>query len=274
MHLMKQQAKRMIGIGLGLGIGLALFAGMSVRNATANVDKLTMITEKMLNAIDYYDSVEVTFEAQGFTGAAPVTVSEEITMRLRPDPAGRADTTSYVGTDKKSHVSIRNGDQRYELNVEEGVYSLIRTQNVSETRLDTAWRRLMLRLKKGQAPTMMQRQAPVQIEGVGEDALFPQEEVFAHINGSDSTRIVGEEQVLGRNAVILEIIPAEPRETADRILFWVDESTGILLKQEHYKREKLVSSLTATKLVINPEIDPAKFQIDIPEGARLQNPNI
>lgn len=83
---------------------------------------------------------------------------------------------------------------------------------------------------------------------------------------------VGEEQIAGRNAVIIEIAPSGMPNGAERIhlKYWIDEATGIQLKNERYNARGLVSQSYLSSVVIGPAagVKGSDFVANFP-GARL-----
>lgn len=78
-------------------------------------------------------------------------------------------------------------------------------------------------------------------------------------------RILGQETVAGRQAVVLEITP--PGGKAYRL--WVDTQTDLPMRLVTAMHNALQTTYTYTQLEINQPIDAARFTFTVPEGYRV-----
>lgn len=88
--------------------------------------------------------------------------------------------------------------------------------------------------------------------------------------------VAGGEVVGGRDAWIVELTRARcgapfPGEDG-RVVFWIDQATGLLLRTRTYSATGRLSGETEiTLLDVNGPIDPARFRLDVPDGITLDD---
>lgn len=87
--------------------------------------------------------------------------------------------------------------------------------------------------------------------------------------------IQGESKFLGRRVDVVEVyLPDEGdlRQIADKIEFYVDKQTGIILKMTEFLHEQPVRELYATMVKVNEPIKDSVFYLEVPkDGLRHKN---
>ena len=88
--------------------------------------------------------------------------------------------------------------------------------------------------------------------------------------------VAGEEVLGGRDAWIVELSRARcgaPFPGADgRIIFWIDQATGLVVRTRTYSSTGRLSGETEiTLLEINGPIDPDRFRFEVPDGVTLDD---
>ena len=88
--------------------------------------------------------------------------------------------------------------------------------------------------------------------------------------------VAGEDVVGGRDAWIMELSRARcgaPSPGEDgRIVFWIDQATGLLLRTRTYSATGRLSGETEIMLLeVNGPIDPVRFRLEVPDGVTLDD---
>lgn len=97
---------------------------------------------------------------------------------------------------------------------------------------------------------------------------------FALIRKMGALELLPDEVVDGREAWVIRIkprqTPAEGKRLFDVRCMWFDKQTGVVIKNIIYGPNGRVDSTShVTDLVVNPEIQPARFHFEIPPGAKV-----
>ncbi|HEY3366400.1 MAG TPA: hypothetical protein VGK74_15195 [Symbiobacteriaceae bacterium] len=250
----------------GCALTAAAVHGKAV--ATTPQAESLAIAEKMANAIDYYNAVSAAYVVKETIGGQTRLTDIVFDVRVRPNPGARAELTSANGA---RVTMVANGDQELVYSQVDQRYQLTTVRRSSAPTPSFTERLSRMKDKHEVSYRNPETSLPTKFA----DALFPQQEALALIGRSTVTE-EGQEKLLGRPVQVLTIVPPDILQKslqANVIRFWVDIETGILVKQEYIKAGQVVFSQEATRLVVNPVIDSAKFKISIPPGATRVDTN-
>jgi hypothetical protein len=87
----------------------------------------------------------------------------------------------------------------------------------------------------------------------------------------DNANVTPKEETtyLGRKVTIVDVTYPQEKSDHDKIEFYIDKETGVLLKQTQFKGNDITYELKATNFKINHIIDSNVFDVEIPNTAKL-----
>lgn len=249
-----------------LVVGGLLAGSLMSPKATAGTptSAVQAVAERMANAIDHYDSLSATYAITDSRSGQTTSTDATFEVRMRPSPGARAELKTASG-DRVTMVS--DGKQELVHNHSERVYQISNIKAPGRTPAEQSFADRLAQLQEQKI--VRYRRAPASLPTQYADALFPQQEALALIGRSEAT-VEGTEQFLGRTATVLKITPPDFLQQslqAEQIRFWVDDETGVLLKQEYLKGKGTTFSQVATRFSVNGLTDADKFVVQVPEDA-------
>ena len=255
----------------------------SVSNTAANKE---YIYDRMLNTIDFYDTLQGSFEfSQAFsnlnyTATYCVRSGEDRksfeSILYEPDSASLLSGEAASEAEPKKITAYFDGQTKTEKEV--AVNVLTRGTEETEKVLRTAQIDVEEKeacdfvslIRAGSRVTTDEEGINTyyyreNLNGLGycRESIDPQELAIGYLRNFDTWDITGEEVVAGRNCLVLEGelsgFYSEKRHTAEFKL-WVDRETGILMKSEHYDADgNLSESLTTTSITVNAPVTDETF---------------
>ncbi|UFJ59763.1 sigma-E factor regulatory protein RseB domain-containing protein [Brevibacillus sedimenti] len=220
------------------------------------------IRDKMLNAIDYYTTIQGTYRIM----QKPLGVDEvvEFDVSAGDTPGSYVKVKSNVTGKQSEHIS--NGETMIHLYEQEKAF--VKQQKIKTVTKES-------KIQKGPRYYIDEEGIPVyeyrkdpSYAHEAHDVIFPQ--AYGFWLYRHPHKMVGTEPYLDRTAVVLEGtlsgILAEKHQ-ASRFKMWVDQETGVLLKLLETDDKGTVSNqIEVLRLAIDKEIDTSKFQIIEPKG--------
>lgn len=216
----------------------------------------TAIQDKMLNAIDHYQSIKGTYRRVMKPLGEDNTVTFSVKQGVSPG--------SYVKVQRKDGSIVeQKSDGKVALYIDHEAKEYQRDEiNQSFRKKSTAQRKM--KAKDGH-PVYVYRQDPAASE-LAHTVIFPQSFAF-WIN--EETKELDHEQILGRDATVLQgNLSGTLSQKHDAVDFkmWIDSMTGVLLKLEERNAAGEVTNLIeVTDLKIDEEIDESKFSTKEPK---------
>jgi len=214
----------------------------------------------MVGSIDYYDAIDAEIVNQWFGDDTPRTATTRVVARMRPDPGARAE---FTAPDGRRITEIFDGDQLMRVDQTEGAF---RTYPVAKQTMRDQIGDLAARFDPrnwGTAARAVRRtDGPVSLGAT--QMLHPQDYALGLI-GQGQTTIDGQTEILGRTVLqITVVLPG--RGDFDQARFWIDAQTGIVLKRQSFKGQRLYEEEVITRLTYTPDIDADAFRADPPAG--------
>jgi outer membrane lipoprotein-sorting protein len=211
----------------------------------------------MVNAIDYYDAIDADIVNQWFGGDTPRTATTRVVARMRPDPGARAESTAPDG---RRITEIFDGDQLMQIDQTEGAF---RTYPVAKQTVRDQLSDLVARFDprswRTASRAVRRTDGPVSLGSTR--MLHPQDYALGLIDQGQTT-INGQTEILGRAA--LQVTVLADRGDFDQARFWIDTQTGIVLKRQTFKGQRLLEEEVITRLEYTPDIDADAFRAEPP----------
>ncbi|WJH35378.1 hypothetical protein N6H14_04870 [Paenibacillus sp. CC-CFT747] len=238
-----------------MGIVSSVFIGASILIASkTNSNELSLIPEeaqpivtKMLNAIDHYKSLEATIKVDQTEG---ISGTVAFALRMEPHVMARSDTTFADGRVIKE---IQNNNRVLGIDEEKKTY---KEDKISEKQINK-WKynpKTKVKQNKDGGLVFFPRQNPILVgNSFGMNLLFPQSIALGVLHRAEFNSVEKNQLFLGRSSVRLDVspIPSQQAYYGNTLKLWIDEETGILLKQECYLNGEKFKTLEITSLELN-----------------------
>ncbi|WP_029097709.1 sigma-E factor regulatory protein RseB domain-containing protein [Brevibacillus thermoruber] len=220
------------------------------------------IRDKMLNAIDYYTTIQGAYRII----QKPIGVDEvvEFDVSIGDTPGSYVKVKSNVTGKQSEHIS--NGETMIHLYEQEKAF--VKQQKIKKVTKESKIQKGPRYYKDEEGiPVYKYRKDPSYAERA-HDVIFPQAYGFWLYRYPHE--IVGTEQYLDRTAVVLEGTLSgtlAEKHRANTFKLWVDQETGVLLKLVETDDEGTVmNQMEVLRLSIDKGADTSKFQIIEPKG--------
>lgn len=244
---------------LAVLLALALTRTATTAPPLTTASPVDAVIDRMVGAIDYYDAIDAEIVNQWFGGDTPRTATTRVIARVRPDPGARSEFTAPDGL---RITEIFDGDQLMRIDQTNGAF---RTYPVAKQTTRDNLADLFARFDPRNWSTsthgVRRNGGPVSLGST--QALHPQDYALGLIARGQTT-IDGQTEMLGRAA--LQITVLADRGDFDRARFWIDAQTGIVLKRQSFKGQRLLEEEVITRLGFTPDIGPDTFRADPPAG--------
>ena len=239
----------------------------STETAEVFADEQTDIFNKMLNTIDHFDSVDMTFETSML---AKGSVSEVfIQTRINEKKAFTSEkvdgilwSEQYTVNGTVAAVYHRGKTITYEhpaLGREDAPYiPLSERMFVDET---------------DGLPVVAYRANPTN-SSLSSFSLFPQEMAFSYLRNFENWTVTGHEEYLGRDCTVIEGTNSSyyiEKHSVDSFKFLVDSETGVLLNFEGYLNGEKTQFTTVTAIEYGSTAEVKEFEAEQCEDYEVFN---
>jgi len=238
----------------------------SNENASANVPvesvwKPIPVQEKMLNAIDNFQTIKGTYHEIHSPSGADRTVSFQVREGKNP-----GSYTKVVDNRTGSVVEVRaDGNVLMFFDKTNNVFERNRIAKETFNKKNDKPRKF----NKNGVTNYVYRQDP-STAILAQDVVFPQPYAF-WLNEESGYQVLGNEMYLDRDATVMQgnfdSFMSQKRQ-ATTFKMWVDTDTGVLLKlEESNGTNEIVNSITVTDLKINGTVEEKEFNTTPPTNA-------
>lgn len=273
---MKKRKGLIVGISTLAFVGGTAFSGYQLSanaetNQSTNVQAISIQQEeniskeelqhRMLNSIDYFESVEGGFIYHDILGE-DTTIDYKIKIKDKPSSYEKLimkDNTiqaSFDGTEK-TFLDDKNKVFR-KLGVMKQTYNKDQFKSESPKERYQSRDGEKVYIHRGDPSNM----------GLASESVFPQNIALGFLEDYNKWDISSEGTLNGENVVIVkgtlnDYYSAKFKATSFKL--WVDKDTGILLQREVYNENgDVVEFIKTTSIKINSSIDDTKFKLKIP----------
>lgn len=212
------------------------------------------IKNKMLNAIDFYDSVKGTYK----TVLKPLDVDETTNF----DISEGSKKGSYIEkvNNKSGKVTEQKSDGQYIVLLDKEKKQYMKSKVANQNNFDKAQPRMY---KDGKGDPVYVYRPNLAVADSASDVVFPQTYAFWL---EDNAKIAGNDTFLGRNVTLIEgTLPTDIAQKHDATTFTmkVDSQTGVLLQLiEKNANGEITNSIEVTSIEFNGNVDNTKFSTD------------
>ncbi len=253
----------------GAAIVFSVAAAVTIFSAqTSDANDLAVIppnaqgaVNKMLDAVDNYKSLSATIQ---FEGEEERARTSNVSLKLDSIVKGKSET---VFADGKIIKEVQNNSDLQITDSKQKTYLKDKISNDNINKWKERPKQRVSHTKDGQL-AFHPRYNPIFVGQPGADKmLFPQDFALGVLQRAHDLK-ASQGNILNRDATIIEGSPLESQvsEYGDHFKIWVDNETGIILKAEYSKGEKVVKTQTITKLELNHQISDVDFTAPAVEG--------
>ncbi|WP_079529248.1 LolA family protein [Halobacillus hunanensis] len=260
-HILKLLALTFVTL---LVIGFSLADNSS---ADGNLEEKKDIHYKMLNTVDYFESVKGNFDYKN----SILDVDVNIDYKVKTGNSNSKPSSKVVIQNKEiSTEHIYDGEDIIEKNLKKETYK----------KADMAKRKVKIKDKNKVIEARYQRKDNGEkvyiyrpdtiMAGMASMSIFPQEIALGFLEDYDNWSIASETQMNGHNAVVIEGSFNDYYQQKHRAItfeLFVDKDTGVILQLNEYdKQGKVVTSLETKSIKFNTEIKGSNFSTKVPKG--------
>ncbi|MDQ0859945.1 hypothetical protein [Bacillus sp. V2I10] len=234
------------------------FVSPAMANVISNIPLISNVIDKMTEAIFNYDTLEATYveRENGKITKTYMAIDYKNNQAFGKimDEQGIAQL-KYLIKDQKSLEFKPNENTYYEASV------LVETREKPEKRRYELDNKMYVHLSNNPLPMPLGR---VSI------AIEPEQYALSLMRYSKVT-LEGETTFIDRDVEVVNIeLPSDlQQETkSDRIEFFIDKQTGVILKFIQYQGTEVIYELYATEFKVNDQLNDELFKINIPESAK------
>ena len=233
-------------IALNEDFSFTIFDGNAKeKNDKIYADDKEKIYDKMLNSIDYYNSLDISFTTSMLAGDNLINCQTDIDKAI-------------------SYQAIYNGDKLLDEIISDGVF-LTRVDHTEKT-IDPFY--FGIKTRKDDFPIDLSERIEIMPDGLpcynyranitnctlASFCMFPQEITFNYLKNFDLWEISGNEEYLGRKCVVINGIPTNypaTKHNVDKFTMYVDDETGILMKFIGTQNEEETAYIIVEKCSFN-----------------------
>jgi outer membrane lipoprotein-sorting protein len=248
------------------GIGFSITNTDSVKAAVSQIDVTKeQIQNKMVNSIDYLDTVKGSFTYHADHNNTHYTVDYQVKLGENPS------SNTKLKTDEKDRDMKFDGENLLILDNKNKKYEQFKIdKNDLKTNLKgTSAKDRYKKDSSGKVEGVILRRDP-SFMGIASDTIFNQNVALGFLEDYSKWDIVGEETYMGLNAVVIKgelNNYYQQKHGAKTFKIWVHKETGILLNMEEYdSNNKIVYYIRTDNIKINGTLDNEKFKTDVPVG--------
>lgn len=254
----------------GVGIGISYTNSQTAKAAISQVDiTKEEIQNKMVNSIDYFDTVKGSFTYHANHSNAHYTVDYQVRLGQNPSSYTKLKTSEKdrdMKFDGENLIILDNKNKKYEQ------YKI--DKNELKTNLKgTSAKARYNKNSAGKVEGVTLRRDP-SFMGVASDTIFNQNIALGFLEDHSKWNIITEENYLGLNAVIIEgelNSYYQQKHGAKTFKLWVHKDTGILLKMEEYNiKNETVYYIRTDSIKINDTLENEKLKTEVPVGYTKQ----
>lgn len=226
----------------------------TVYSTEKTIESNSNIKDKMLNAIDYYDSVKGTYNVV----IKPLDVDETVHFEVSEG----SKKGSYIEkiNNKSGRVISEKADGQFKIVMNNEKRQFIKSKLGNLNNFDKTKPRTY-KEATGEA-VYVYRPDPAVADGAS-DVVFPQTYAFWL---QDNYKIVRNDTFLGRDVNVIEgTLPKDLSEKHDAVTFTmlVDSKTGILLELIEKNEDGVITNkIEVTSIEFNKNVDGSKFSTD------------
>ncbi|MED2009641.1 hypothetical protein P4V39_16410 [Brevibacillus borstelensis] len=220
--------------------------------ANSTSHSLVSVQNKMLNAIDHYQSATGSYRAI----LTPIGVDEIVDFEV------------YRGANPRSHVKVMDNKSKVlkETAFDGNMFMSINHTNKTYLQNKTATQQQTVALgqnsprsyKNDQGELVFVKRQDPAFSGVANDVLFPQD--YAFWLTPDNHKVVGEEKLLNRTSIVIEGEHDDPilaeKHQSTHFKMWIDKETGVLLKLvETNSKDEVTNSIEVLSIEFDKQQD-------------------
>lgn len=206
------------------------------------------LQDKMLNAIDNYQYLSGSYR----TILTPIGVDETVEFEVQQGTEPRSRVLVQSNTANILRETAFDGEYYWTIQHDKKLYRKAKaSKQVELANFDKKAER-MFKNEKGEK-VFVKRPDP-SFSSLAKDVIFPQD--YAFWLTSSNHKILGEEKLLERTAVVIEgkhtdLILAEKHESTN-FKMWIDKETGVLLKlEETNDKDEVTNSIEVLSIEFN-----------------------
>lgn len=232
----------------------------NITNVQAKITK-EELHHRMLNSIDYFDSVTGSFIYHDISGNE-TTVDYKIKMKDNPssyEKDANKDITNEISYDGNEQTFLDTKNKMYR-KLGATKQTVNKDQYKSESPKD--------RYQSKDGKNVYIHRADPSYMGVASESVFPQNTALGFLEDYNKWDITSDGTLNGKDVVIVKgtlnnYYSAKFKATSFQL--WVDKNTGILLKREVYNVQgDVVEFINTTSIKFNSSIDDAQFKLNVP----------
>lgn len=226
---------------------------------TADEDK-AVLYDKMLNTVDYFETIQGEFEMKLMTDESSINVqySVDLPAKYAVETAKGDNVDIQTVTTEKENVLYNHLEKCFfevrQIEQEDPVVDMTAEERVQEQDGEKVW---------------YYRPDPTGF-AYAKELIFPQERTFGYLYDFSLWNITGEEDINERICWRVEgILTGDYSQKLNvaSYVFWIDKETGCLLKYEGYdKNSQLSEYLTSKAVKYNESISAVYQNEEVPEG--------
>ncbi len=234
-------------IATGTGLPRTLTVAQSVRASSNINDVLTLVLNSHTKWNTVKGEAEITWYDPNGGGKTQTYVNQFVVYQpllarvdgYNKDKPGFNDQELWISNGMKTFDLDKQAQTYIEGNLPKFVNDLsVMPRNLSEVKADTVFNH----------PFSLLIPAPVK------EYIYP--EWFAQGNPTMAYKLIGEDNILGRNTWIVNLKSKYGQSTA-----WIDESTGMILKYTREENGQKFVDVIFTSIEINVPVDASVFSV-------------